>query len=184
MNVQLLDQDGSRHRPETVRRHIVVRVAHPAQRCSHGVLAHRAFAREQARKHVPTVPGDRMRLAQNLHGAIGQWDKVRSATEFSLDRAFHLGRRNTPGPSIKIDFGLLHPANASGTLKQQRRQLKRRPRQRLSAVRGNRAHQGAHSRGLGHLRSTYDGEIFLDVFGHPGTSNWPARRDSNPRHPT
>ena len=38
--------------------------------------------------------------------------------------------------------------------------------------------------GLGHLKSTYDGETFLDVFGHPGTSNWPARRDSNPRHPT
>ena len=32
--------------------------------------------------------------------------------------------------------------------------------------------------------STYENRMILDVVEYPETSKWPARRDSNPRHPT
>jgi hypothetical protein len=60
MDIQLFDQDSSCHRAKAVGSHIFVRVAHPTERRSNRVLAHRTLAREQAWKHVLAMPGYRM----------------------------------------------------------------------------------------------------------------------------
>ena len=56
VDVELFNQDGPRHRTQAMGRHLFVRVAHAAQRGAQRVLAHRAFARQQAGEHITAMP--------------------------------------------------------------------------------------------------------------------------------
>jgi len=94
--------------------------------------------------------GDRLQIAQDRHGLVGQGSPV---------GAPHLGARRRDGPdrAVEIELGPLCRPQFAGPRKEERHELERRPRGRLPIVGLDRAQQRAERDAVRHRRARRDG---------------------------
>ena len=74
---QDLIEYGSCYSPEAVTAHFLFADTHAAHCCKHGIFAHRSLASPRSWKDKLSLPGERLKFAQNLYSQSAEGNDVR-----------------------------------------------------------------------------------------------------------
>ena len=139
---------GAGSRPKSVRRHVVVAVAHAPQRAAHGVLAHAPFAGEQRGEDETAMPGQGAQIGEDRQCLRRQRHDMRRAVRLVGLGALHHPAGHGQHGRVNVDPCPLHVPQLARPKQEQRRQRQRRAGDGMAFVGHHVAQQGA---GLGRV---------------------------------
>lgn len=139
-------QYRSRHGPEAVRTHFVLRDTHSLHGRADGAAAHGAAGAARAGKHVFALACQRPQLLENRHRLLGQRHDERLAH-------LHLVAGNAHQPSAQVYVGPFRRSQFAGAKEHQGRKFQRCTGEWAALhVRIKGSQQGAHGRGVNKCR--------------------------------